>query len=159
MLTLIHVSQRHSPKLYVTLDPPLKVCVLQNSRQPLFPVSQKYKENYITMSDTSATTFFSLFHSCLHCIRLGIVCESSKHCSKYKKYAKGKRNCHLWQSSVRFRWLLKKKTSLRQDSRYLREQLATINDRMTDIKNLEDKVMLVKDTVNDNNQETTKSPT
>ena len=41
----------------------------------------------------------------------------------------------------------------------MQEWLAAIDDRMTEIENLEGKVMIVKDAVDNNNQEITKSPT
>ena len=54
---------------------------------------------------------------------------------------------------------MKEKASLRQENWYLQEWLAAINDKMTEIKNLEDKVMSVKDAEDNNNLETTKSLT
>ena len=63
------------------------------------------------------------------------------------------------QSSVRFHRLLKKKATFQQESQYLRERLAAINDKMTEIKDLEDEVMTVEDAVDNNNQETIESPT
>ena len=111
------------------------------------------------MSNTNATTLSPLFCLCPRCIRLRIICKLSKDSSKCKKYAEDKRNCCLRQSSVRFRPLLKEKASFRQESQYLREQLAVINNRMTEIEDLEDEVMTVEDAVDNNNQETTESPT
>ena len=44
-------------------------------------------------------------------------------------------------------------------SRQLQKQLSKINDRITEIEDLEDKVMSVKDAVDNNNLETAESPT
>ena len=41
----------------------------------------------------------------------------------------------------------------------MQEQLAKIDDRITEIEDLENKVMSVKDVVNNNNQETIEYPT
>ena len=54
---------------------------------------------------------------------------------------------------------MKEKAFFHQESRHLQEKLAAINDKMTEIKDLEDKVMLIEDAENKNNPETTESPT
>ena len=115
ILTSIRVSQHHSPRLYVTLGPSLKVCVSQNSRQLLIPIS-KNKENITTMFFTSTTTILSLFRPYPCCIQLEILCKLSKHSSKCKKCAEGWRNCCLQIFSVRFWQLLKEKLSFQQES-------------------------------------------
>ena len=158
MLTSIHVNQRHSFRLYVTLDFPLKVCVPQNFRQPLIFYKQKQK-NYTTMSFISFTIVLSLFHSCPCCVWLEIVYKFSWYSLKCKKCAEGWKNCHLQHSSIRFRWLLKEKAFYRQESCQLQKWLSKIDDRMTKIKDLEDKVMSVKDAIDNNNPDTTESPT
>ena len=61
--------------------------------------------------------------------------------------------------SVRFCQLLKEKASLQQESRYLQEWLVAIDDKMTEIEDLEDKVISIKDAVDNNNQETIESST
>ena len=111
------------------------------------------------MSSTSATTFFSLFRLCPYCIRLRIVCKSSKYSSKYKKCVEGRRNCCLRRSSIRFHQLLRKKAFLRQESQYLRERLAAIDDKMTEIEDIKEKVMSIKDVEDYKNQKTSESPT
>ena len=106
------------------------------------------------MFTISAITFPLLFHPYPHCVWLEIVCEFFKYSFKCKKCAEGKRNYYLRQSSVRFCQLLKEKASFQQESWYLQEQLAAINDKMIEIEDLEDKMILVKHAVDNNNQET-----
>ena len=111
------------------------------------------------MSSTNTITILLLFCPCPCCIWLRIVYEPSKHSFKYKKCAKGQRNCCLRCFSVRFWQLLKKKAFLQQENWQLRERLARIDDKMTEIEDLKNKVMLVKNAVDNNNQKTTESST
>ena len=54
---------------------------------------------------------------------------------------------------------MKEKATFQQESQYLQKRLAAINDRMTEIKDLKDEVISVKDAIDNNNQETTESLT
>ena len=53
---------------------------------------------------------------------------------------------------------MKEKAFLQQENWHLQEWLAKIDDKITEIEDLEDKVILVEDTMDNNNQETTESP-
>lgn len=81
-----------------------------------------------------------------------------KKCFRCKKCSEMRKNCRLSSSSVRYKRMLEERVALRKESREFRERLSKIDERMTEMEDMEDETMAFEQVMDEDGLELAESP-